>query len=50
MLGKFVRLAFADESAGDGRFQFLRAVADDFGAGGGGQFGKFVQGIAGFEL
>ena len=41
--GKFLRLAFADERGGDGRFHFLHAVADDFAAGGRGQFAKFGQ-------
>ena len=32
--------------AGDERFQFLHAVADDFAAGGGGQFAEFGERIA----
>ena len=48
MLGKFVRLAFADESGRARRDQLLDAVADDLPASGGGQFGKFLQGIAGY--
>ena len=49
MLGEFSGLAAADERGGKGRLQFLRAVADDFAAGGGGQFGKFIEGIARVE-
>ena len=49
MLGKFIRLAAADECAGHGRFEFLDAVAHDFAAGGGGQFGKFIEGIARYQ-
>ena len=32
--------------AGHGRLQLLRALAHDRAAGGGGQFGQFIQGIA----
>ena len=46
MLRELVRLAAADERGGKRRLQFLRAVADDFAAGGGGQFGEFIQRIA----
>ena len=44
--GEFLGLAFADVGGGAGRLQLLNAVADDFAAGGGGQFGKFLQRIA----
>ena len=44
---EFRRLALADERGGIQRFRFLQAVADDFAAGGGGQFAEFGQRIAG---
>ena len=53
---KFNRLALADERGGVRRNQFLQAVADDFAAGGGGQFAEFgeriarVRVVAGFEF
>src|SRR2546427_6799147 len=43
---EFVGLAAANEGCGNRRLEPLRAVADDFGSGGGGQFGQFVEGIA----
>ncbi len=43
---KLRRLALADEGGGIQRFRFLQAVADDFAAGGGGQFAEFGQRIA----
>ena len=46
VLGELVRLAFADVSGGARRGHLLDAFADDFAAGGGGQFGKFLQRIA----
>jgi hypothetical protein len=39
-IGEFVRLAFADERGGIERFHLLQAVADNFAAGGGGQFAE----------
>ena len=54
--GEFVRLAAADEGAGDGRVEFLRAIPDDLSAGAGGQLLQFCEGIleipgrAGIEL
>ncbi len=44
--GKLVRLAAADEGGRQRGFEFLGAVAHHFTAGGGGEFGKFVQGFA----
>ena len=49
MPGKLAGLAAADESAGDWSIEFLGAIAHDFTAGGGGQFGKFIKGITGAE-
>ena len=49
MPGKFAGFAAADEGAGDRSIEFLGAVAHDFTAGGGGQFGKLVKGITGAE-
>ena len=46
LLREFVRLAGADEGAGNGRIHFLSAIADDFASGSGGQLGKFVEGFA----
>ena len=43
---EFSRLALADERGGIQRFRFLQAVADDFAAGGGGQFAEFGERIA----
>jgi hypothetical protein len=43
MLGKFVRLAFANESCRAWRNHALQAISDDLSASGGGQFGKFLQ-------
>ena len=48
MFRKFLRLASADECSGDGRFQFLRPVADDFRARAGGEFVEFVERITRF--
>lgn len=44
--GEFARFAFADVGGGIGRLDFLRAFADDFAAGGGGQFPEFVERFA----
>src|SRR5437879_8826036 len=46
MPGKFIGLAAANESSGGRRFEFLRALADDFGPGRHGEFRQFIQRIA----
>ncbi len=46
-LGELLRLAAANECAGDRGFELLQAAADDFSTGCRGQFGQFVEGIAG---
>ena len=54
--GEFLGLALADERGGIQRFHFLQAVADDFAAGGRGQFTEFgeriarIRMVAGFEF
>ena len=44
--GKFLRLALADERGRRGSLQLLHPVADDFAAGGGGQFAEFGERVA----
>jgi hypothetical protein len=43
MLGKLVRFAFANKSGSARGRQFLSSVSHDLSAGGGGQFGQFLQ-------
>jgi hypothetical protein len=47
VLGKFIRLAFADESRRARRGQLLDSISNDLPSGSGCQFGKFLQRIAG---
>jgi len=47
-VGEFGGLAGADEGTGVGGFEFLGAGAGDLAAGGGGEFGEFIEGIVDF--